>query len=95
MLQPTKAGGVLIFSYNKNKQILLTTKNIYTFDKIFFMIEQITVGRFAKKIGMTPQAVRYRLKYKRKIPGLKSSKIIAGNIVLTVDTVKMKQRCKD
>lgn len=59
------------------------------------MTEQITVGRFAKKIGMTPQALRYRMKNNLKIPGLKSHKLIAGSIVLTVDLSKMKQRCKD
>lgn len=59
------------------------------------MTEQITVGRFAKKIGMTPQAIRYRLDKKLKIPGLKSVKRIAGNLVLTIDTGKLKHRCKD
>lgn len=59
------------------------------------MTEQITVGRFAKKIGMTPQAIRYRMKHGLKIPGLKGSKTIAGNIVLTIDNSKLKQRCKD
>lgn len=74
---------------------MLSTKYFYTFGKNIFMTEQITVGRFAKKIGMTPQAIRYRMKQGLKIPGLKGSKIIAGNIVLTIDNSKLKQRCKD
>lgn len=74
---------------------MLSTKYFYTFDKNIFMTEQITVGRFAAKIGMTPQAVRYRLEKKLKIQGLKSVKTVAGTLVLTVDTTKVKQRCKD
>lgn len=56
---------------------------------------KLSINQYAKQVGVSPQAVRYRLLNNITLPGVEKVELIAGRTVLTCVSGNLQQVCKN
>ena len=80
----------------QSKTINLEFKNIiYTFGKIFSMIQRLSTVQYGLKAGMSKQLVLYYIAHNKPLPGVSAIEMIAGRNILHTDLKKLQQMCKN